>query len=113
MMVQEFLEQIVKCLIVKNDKDETVFDWSGDYEKSFDQALSLPQEDFVLSVFYTDNDRISVMLWVKSDDRSQAKLIGIFSDNDFLNMCDSNRVVKMEFFNEQITIDGCVSLGVL
>ena len=47
MLSQEFLEQIgmVKCLTVKNVNDETVFDWSGDYEKCFFHTIKLVKSD--------------------------------------------------------------------
>ena len=115
MLSQEFLEQIgmVKCLTVKNVNDETVFDWSGDYEKSFDQALSLPSEDFVLSVFYNSEGKLNVILWVKFFSRKAAKMLGIFTDKTFLNTADEKYLVEIDYFDEQIEIDGCVSLGVL
>ena len=115
-MVQEFLKQLgmIKCLTVKNANDETVFDWSGDYEKSFNQALSLPQEDFVLSALYNSKiDAICIILWVKSDSREAAKMLGIFTDKTFINTADENHTVKVGYFDEQITINGCIGLGVL
>lgn len=97
------------------ENGKVLFKSTGVYKTDIDNLMSLPEDYFVLSVFYSNNtDQISIAVFLKSDNKKAAKLIIIANDMliDF-NIHKENVVVDMEYFNDQAVIDGCINLGVL
>lgn len=70
---------------LKSQNNELVFEWKGDYDKSFNMAANLPKEDFIFNAI-VDSESLDIFipLWQISDDKLNAKLIGYFADEIFI-----------------------------